>query len=414
MLGFGNTRAAALSELIAKKRFPKAIEIIREDLQRRRRDPRLRRQLADVLVMAGRPKEAVPILLELADDLALSGAAGKAIAILKRAQRLAPGQPEVEEQLAYLITQEKAPSPDPWVRARATPSEPPPPRYEDPPAPAFLGDLEEVSDEVVAAPPSSGPPLVTEAPPPSSGPPPSSRRRRQLGPPPVLEARPPTEPEAEDLPLPSPPPRAEASSEPLLPTEGEPEEFPLPEEDGLEGDEDTFRDEVLGLIEDVFSGRAAPESSDMTSLPVVQTPLFPDFSVDELVEVIRGLELRSFAPGEIVVAEGEPGESVFVVTTGSVRTYVRDAEGRNAAVRVLGEGDFFGEVSLLEGSPRTATVTAAGRCELLEIDRLTLGKIAHKHPRVWSVVRSFYEKRARSEAELTARAGPPAGDAEGS
>ena len=402
MLGFGNTRAAALSKLIAKRRFPKAIEIIREDLQHRCRDPRLRRQLADVLVMAGRPKEAVPILLELANDLALSGAAGKAIAILKRAQRLAPGQPEVEEQLAYLITQEKAPSPDPWVRTRATPSEPPPPRYEDPPAPAFLGDLEEVSDEVAAAPPSSGPPLVTEAPPPSSGPPP------------VLEAPPPTEPEAEDLPLPSPPPRAEASSEALLPTDGEPEEFPLPEEEELEGDEDTFRDEVLGLIEDVFSGRAAPESSDMTSLPVVQTALFPDFSVDELVEVIRGLELRSFAPGEIVVAEGEPGQSVFVVTTGSVRTYVRDAEGRNAAVRVLGEGDFFGEVSLLEGSPRTATVTAAGRCELLEIDRLTLGKIAHKHPRVWSVVRSFYEKRARSEAELTARAGPPAGDAEGS
>ena len=396
MLGFGNTRAAALSELIAKKRFPKAIEVIREDLQRRRRDPRLRRQLADVLVMAGRPKEAVPILLELADDLALSGAAGKAIAILKRAQKLAPGQPEVEEQLAYLITQEKAPSPDPWVRSRAAPSEPPPPRYEDPPAPAFLGDLEEVSERVEAAPPSSDPPGVAEAPPPTSGPPP------------VAEVPPPTEPEAEDLPLPSPPPRTEALSEALLPTEGDPEEFPLPEEDGIEGDEDSFRDEVLGLIEDVFSGRAAPESSAMTSLPVVQTPLFPDFSVDELVEVIRGLELRSFAPGEIVVAEGEPGESVFVVTTGSVRTYVRDAEGRNAPVRVLGEGDFFGEVSLLEGSPRTATVTAAGRCELLEIDRLTLGKIAHKHPRVWSVVRSFYEKRARSEAELTARAGLPA------
>jgi hypothetical protein len=379
MRRFGKTRAGALSELIAKRRYPKAIEIIREELQRRRRDPRLRRQLADVLAMAGRPKEAVPILLELADDLALSGSAGKAIAVLKRAQRLGPGQPEVEEQLAYLITQEKAPSPDPWARARAAPSEPPPPRYDDPPAPPFLGDLEEVPDDVATEPPASA------------------------------------DPEAEDLPLPSPPPRSETPSDALLPTEDEPEEFPLPEEDGIEGDEDAFRNEVLGLIEDVFSGRAVPESSDMTSLPVVQTPLFPDFSVDELVEVIRGLELRSFAPGEIVVAEGEPGESVFVVTTGSVRTYVRDAEGRNAPVRVLGEGDFFGEVSLLEGSPRTATVTAAGRCELLEIDRLTLGNIAHKHPRVWSVVRSFYEKRARSEAELTARAGPPStGDAEGS
>jgi hypothetical protein len=380
MLGFGKTGAATLSELIARKRFPKAIELLRHELERRRHDPRLRRQLAEVLVMAERPKEAVPILLELAEDLALSGAGGQAIAILKRAQKLAPGQREVEEQLAYLIAQQKAPSPDPWARARATQSAPPPPRYEDPTGPAFPGDIEEVSEEV-------------EAPPPGSAPAPSR------------QAAAPTEAGGEELPLPSPPPRAEASSEGFLPTEGEPEELPLPEEDGLEGDEDTFRDEVLGLIEDVFSGRAAPESSTMTSLPVVQTPLFPDFSVDELVEVIRGLELRSFEPGEIVVTEGEPGESLFVLTTGSVRTYVRDANGRSSAVRILGEGDFFGEVSLLEGSPRTATVTAARRTELLEIDRLTLGEIAHRHPRVWSVVRSFYEKRARSDAERAARAG---------
>ena len=140
MLGFGSAQAAGLSELIAKKRYPKAIEVLREQLKGRRRDPRVRRQLADVLAMAGRPKEAVPILLELAEDLALAGAAGKAIAILKRAQRLGPGQPEVEEQLAYLINQQKAPSPDPWTRAQAD-SEPPPPRFDDlgsPPPPRPL------------------------------------------------------------------------------------------------------------------------------------------------------------------------------------------------------------------------------------------------------------------------------------
>jgi hypothetical protein len=183
------------------------------------------------------------------------------------------------------------------------------------------------------------------------------------------------------------------------------EPAPTPEGAADEPDEEALLDEVLGLIEDVCTGRAVPESAEMSSLPVVQTPLFPDFSAGELVEVIRGLELRSFEPGEIIVTEGEPGASLFLLTTGSVRTYVRDQEGRSAAVRTLGEGDFFGEVSLLEGSPRTATVTAAGRCELLEIDRLTLGRIAHKHPHIWSVVRGFYESRFRSEAEVAARTG---------
>ncbi len=413
MLGFGSAQAAGLSELIAKKRYPKAIEVLREQLKGRRRDPRVRRQLADVLAMAGRPKEAVPILLELAEDLALSGAAGKAIAILKRAQRLGPGQPEVEEQLAYLINQEKAPSADPWVRPAD--SEPPPPRFDDlggPPQP-YLGDLEEIPDDEK----------------PQRLPPPVTRREPPLPPAPA------SGPDEEALPLPSPPPPPDASED-LLPTDDEkpsppaatpgsdgdageaaspPEGLSPPEEHGPEPNEDAFRDEVLGLIEDVLSGRAAPESSTMTSLPVVQTSLFPDFSVDELVEVIRGLELRAYEPGEIVVTEGEPGASLFVLTTGAVRTYVRDATGASAAVRVLREGDFFGEVSLLEGSPRTATVTAAGHCELLEIDRLTLGKIAHKHPRVWTVVRDFSEQRARSEAELAARAGQavPEGDGRG-
>jgi hypothetical protein len=405
MLGFGSAQAARLSELIAKKRYPKAIELLRVQLRSRRRDPRVRRQLADVLALAGRSKEAVPILLELAEDLALSGAAGQAIAALKRAQRLEPGQPEVEEQLAYLINQQKAPAPDPWAQGRRADSEPPPPRFDDlgGPPPPYLGDLEEI--------PSAEQPERFPTP---------TERGEAPPPPPVPGA------DEEALPLPSPPPRSEAPED-LLPMEeasssdtapgpaggsgggtAPPEEPPPPGEERPELDENAFRDEVLGLIEDVLSGRQAPESSTMTSLPVVQTPLFPDFSVDELVEVIRGLELRAYEPGEIVVTEGEAGSSLFVLTTGWVRTYVRDTNGASAAVRVLREGDFFGEVSLLEGSPRTATVTAAAHCELLEIDRLTLGRIAHKHPRVWSVVRDFSERRARSEAELAARAGQTA------
>ena len=370
MLGLGKTGAARLSQLIAKKKFPKAIEVIREELKRRKGNPNLRRQLADVLVMAGRPKEAVPTLLELADDLALKGAAGKAIALLKRAQRLGPGRKEVEEQLAYLIAQEKAPSKDPWQRAQATVSAPPPPKVDfSGSAPAFPGDLEDFSDADEGE-------AMERYPAPAEA---------------VQEAEVGQQVAAAPEPVPVSP-------------EAPPEEAPEAVAPGPE--EEAFLDEVLGLIEDLCTGRTAAESAEMASVPVVQTALFPDFSADELVEVIRGLELRVFEPGEIIVTEGEPGASLFLLTTGSVRAYVRDQEGGSAAVRTLGEGDFFGEVSLLEGTPRTATVTAGGRCELLELDRLTLGSIAHKHPHVWSVVRAFYEERSRSDTEVAARTGP--------
>jgi CRP-like cAMP-binding protein len=67
------------------------------------------------------------------------------------------------------------------------------------------------------------------------------------------------------------------------------------------------------------------------------------------------------------------------------------------------EGEFFGEISLLTGKPRTATVTAAGPVELLELDRATLDDISSRHPRVRAVVEEFAEKRSGSERERLAR-----------
>jgi CRP-like cAMP-binding protein len=136
-------------------------------------------------------------------------------------------------------------------------------------------------------------------------------------------------------------------------------------------------------------------------------PLFSDFSREELLEIVRGLELRTHDAGAIVVTEGEPGDSLFVVTHGAVRAFVKTSSGRNAEVRRMEEGEFFGEISLLSGTPRTATVTAASRCELLELDRGALDDICRRHPRVRTVLEEFYEKRAGSEREREARSSGP-------
>src|SRR5687767_9653547 len=104
--------------MIAKRNFPKAIDALRAELQRRRGDERLRVQLADVLVMAGRTKEAVEILNTLADDLALEGQAAKAITALKKIQKLERGREDIEEKLSYLIKHQSRPAFDPWSRSK--------------------------------------------------------------------------------------------------------------------------------------------------------------------------------------------------------------------------------------------------------------------------------------------------------
>ena len=155
----------------------------------------------------------------------------------------------------------------------------------------------------------------------------------------------------------------------------------------------------------VTPGAASPAPggpAGPASAPVVLTPLFGEFSQDELVEVIRGLNLQSFEPGDVIVTEGETGGSLFVVSTGRVKAFVRDRSGRSVKVRELGEGDFFGEISVLTGNPRSATVTAATPSELLELDRRTLDAIVALHPNVWTVMEEFARQRSGASVPVNA------------
>lgn len=127
--------------------------------------------------------------------------------------------------------------------------------------------------------------------------------------------------------------------------------------------------------------------------PLAATPLFEGFSRDELAAVIHGLRLVTFDAGDVVVSQGEPGHSLFLVTSGRVKAFVRAGSGKARHVGTLEPGEFFGEISLLKGVPRTATITAAARSELLELDRGTVDGIARRHPNVKKVLQEFCEKR---------------------
>jgi hypothetical protein len=135
----------------------------------------------------------------------------------------------------------------------------------------------------------------------------------------------------------------------------------------------------------------------------VPSPLFDDFSREELVAFIAGLQLHVFDPGDIIVVQGEPGNSLFILTTGIVKAFVRVGTGRTVHVRTLNDGDFFGEISILRGGERTATVTAATRCELLELDRPALDSIVALHPKVGEIMRRFAEERLASDRTLDLR-----------
>jgi CRP-like cAMP-binding protein len=77
-----------------------------------------------------------------------------------------------------------------------------------------------------------------------------------------------------------------------------------------------------------------------------------------------------------------------------VKVFIRNRSGQDVLLRPLGEGAFFGEISALSGRSRTATVTTAAPCALLELDRSALDTITKAHPRVREILENVYIERA--------------------
>ncbi len=124
-----------------------------------------------------------------------------------------------------------------------------------------------------------------------------------------------------------------------------------------------------------------------------------------LFRLIRELPVRSFTPGETIITEGEPGDSLWVVAAGSLRVRVRNPFSGSAPVRTLSRGDHFGEISLLTGQPRTATVVAVTASRLLELDAVRLESLARRHPQIATTLRATCRQRALSPEEVEARGG---------
>ena len=86
--------------------------------------------------------------------------------------------------------------------------------------------------------------------------------------------------------------------------------------------------------------------------------LFSEVSDADMADVVRGLRRRRFRKHEVVFHQGDPGDSLHVVGTGSIKITLPSPEGEEAIMATLREGDFFGELSLLDGAPRSASAIA--------------------------------------------------------
>lgn len=145
---------------------------------------------------------------------------------------------------------------------------------------------------------------------------------------------------------------------------------------------------------------AAEPAQPVFKQKVPKSPLFEVLNPEERTALIKEMELENHEEGSVIISEGESGTSMYIVTSGEVKVYTRGSgQGGSVYLAKLGEGDFFGEVSVLTGKPRTATITAAQPTELLRLDKDKLDTALAKYPGIRKVLDDFYKKRAKHTVE---------------
>lgn len=103
--------------------------------------------------------------------------------------------------------------------------------------------------------------------------------------------------------------------------------------------------------------------------PLSGVPLFARLDPSEQAALHGLMKPRSASSGEVIVWHGEHGESLFLIREGTVAVAVPNERGEHVQLAEIARGGFFGELSLLDSGPRTATVRAVESCELLELHR---------------------------------------------
>lgn len=124
-------------------------------------------------------------------------------------------------------------------------------------------------------------------------------------------------------------------------------------------------------------------------------PIFNPLSDEEIEQLANASTSRVYAPGEAIVRAGQVGNSMFVIINGSVKVQITENDYQKT-VNTLAEEDFFGEMSLLTGEPRSASVIAIVETEVLRIDKNGLKPILEANPQLVSIISELIEERKQA------------------
>ena len=153
-----------------------------------------------------------------------------------------------------------------------------------------------------------------------------------------------------------------------------------------------------------FRLNMVPEDATQLARSQQQEQLFIVMRSLDLLEALDEPQLRQLAnqsavstytSGEQLVKQGEPGDSLFIIKSGAVSVYVRSADGRSVHANQLHTGDFFGEMSLLTGEARAASIRADEETEVIIIDKEAFSNVLTQDPTILDRFLAALERRQK-------------------
>ncbi|MBN1962412.1 MAG: cyclic nucleotide-binding domain-containing protein [Deltaproteobacteria bacterium] len=165
-----------------------------------------------------------------------------------------------------------------------------------------------------------------------------------------------------------------------------PTRAPTPVEEITElGDEDVI------LIEE-----QPPPPIDLPTIP-----LFSDLPKNAFIQLMEQMHMRSMLPEEVIIREGDVGDSMFIISSGRVKVTKVAETGNELVLAYLGDGAFFGEMALIGEAPRSASVIADEETVLFEVSRVVLAEVIKNFSSVAHIIARFYRQRLLSNLMAT-------------
>src|SRR5260221_5187290 len=130
-------------------------------------------------------------------------------------------------------------------------------------------------------------------------------------------------------------------------------------------------------------------------------PLFSSFPEDQLRMLAAVVTRKSATRSTIVMAGGDPTDSLYIVLSGRLKVMMSDADGKEVILSILGPGESFGEMVLIDDSPRSASVVAIESCELLSITKRDFKKcLAENFEMAMAVMRGLVRRLREADRKI--------------